>query len=253
MSVVNISALKDSITPLKENLDGWTPIEGDPKMETYIISTSADGTMMSGYWECTPGKYDVKYTAYEYLRVIEGKMIITPKDGDAITVVAGDAVAIEKEFEGTWEVVEKIRKFWSFRVESEAGEKDPKKVKYGSPKSVTVLNPLVETVTPSLENYPGWTPFEGEPKMKTFVLHDARDKTMESGYWECTPGKFNVKGDAFEFLTIIEGKAIITPKEGEPVNVGAGDAVVVEKGFDGTWEIIDTVRKFWLVRLNSNL
>merc|ERR1719192_2864053 len=84
---------------------------------------------MSGYWECTPGKYDVKYTAYEYLRVIEGKMIITPKDGDAITVVAGDAVAIEKEFEGTWEVVEKVRKFWSFRVESEAGEKDPKKSK----------------------------------------------------------------------------------------------------------------------------
>jgi len=254
MAVVNLAARKDSVTPMKENYPGWNPIEGDPKMETFVISTAANGTMESGYWECTPGKFQVKNSAFEFLCILEGKAVITPKNGNPVTIRAGDAVSIEKEFEGTWEIVEKIRKFWSVRLESCVSEKDATKMKFDSANSVTVINPLVETVKPITENLPGWDPIKGDPKMQTYILNDARDKTMESGYWECTPGKFHVKGNEYEFLSLIEGKAIITPKVGEPVTLQAGDAVVVEKGFVGTWEIIEKIRKFWLVRLtNSNL
>jgi uncharacterized protein len=35
-----------------------------------------------------------------------------------MTVVAGDAFAVEKDFKGTWEIQEHALKHWTFRVES---------------------------------------------------------------------------------------------------------------------------------------
>ena len=72
--------------------------------------------MISGYWEATPGTFHVTYTSYEFVHLIEGKVTITPDGGKAVTVAAGDAFVVEKEFKGTWKIEEKVRKHFAIRL-----------------------------------------------------------------------------------------------------------------------------------------
>jgi uncharacterized cupin superfamily protein len=107
----------DTVTPSTDTLDGWVVTKGNPQMTTWVLHTTADGTMMSGIWECTKGSYHATYTAYEYVVLIAGKIIITPDGGTPVTVAAPDAFVVEKDFAGTWEIVEPVRKHFDFRLD----------------------------------------------------------------------------------------------------------------------------------------
>ncbi len=39
---------------------------------------------------------------------------------------------------------------------------------------------------------------------------------------------------------------MITPEGLEPIDVRAGDIFVVEPGMKGTWEVVETVRKYFV-------
>jgi len=47
-------------------------------------------------------------------------------------------------------------------------------------------------------------------------------------------------------LTFQEGYCIITPDGQEPIHLKAGDIFVVEPGMKGTWEVVETVRKYFV-------
>ena len=49
---------------------------------------------------------------------------------------------------------------------------------------------------------------------------------------------------------MIAGRIIITPDGGEPVEVGPGDAFVVEADFKGTWKIVEPVTKHFVVKVD---
>jgi uncharacterized protein len=104
------------LDPSTDDLDGWTVIEGNPSMKTWVLHTSAAGDMACGIWECTPGTYHATYTAYEYVVLIEGKITITPDGGTPVTVKAPDAFVVEPTFKGTWRIEEKVRKHFDFRL-----------------------------------------------------------------------------------------------------------------------------------------
>lgn len=108
---------QSSVTPSDATLDGWKVIEGAPSMKTWALHTARDGTMVAGIWECTPGTYHATYTAYEYVVLIEGRIVITPDGGTPVTVQAGDAFVVEKDFKGTWKIEEKVRKHFDFRLD----------------------------------------------------------------------------------------------------------------------------------------
>ena len=97
-------------------LDGWVVVSGTPSMKTWALHTSSDGSMVSGYWEATPGTYHATYTAYEFVHMIAGRIIITPDGGTPVTVSAGDAFVVEADFKGTWEILETVRKHFDFKV-----------------------------------------------------------------------------------------------------------------------------------------
>lgn len=114
-SVTKLGGL-DGITPDTNDLDGWVVRAGSPAMKTWVLHTNADGTMVSGYWECTPGTYHATYKAYEFVHLIEGRIVITPDGGTPVTVQAGDAFVIEADFKGTWKIEETVRKHFDFKV-----------------------------------------------------------------------------------------------------------------------------------------
>ena len=104
------------ISPITEDLDGWLITKGNPEMKTWVMHTSDDGSMISGYWEATPGTYHATYTEYEFVHLIEGKIIITADNQSPVTVKAGDAFVVEGSFKGTWEIVESVRKHFAIQL-----------------------------------------------------------------------------------------------------------------------------------------
>lgn len=109
--------------------------------------------------------------------------------------------------------------------------------------------PPTEGFEPSTADLDGWVVTEGSPKMKTWVLHTSAAGDMASGIWECTVGSYHATYTAYEYVVLIEGRITITPDDGTPVTVKAGDAFVVEPTFKGTWKIEENVRKHFDFRL----
>jgi uncharacterized protein len=105
-----------SVTPSDAILDGWKVVAGAPTMRTWVLHTATDGTMMSGYWEATPGTYHATYDAYEFCHLIAGRMTITPDGGAPVQISAGQAFVIEKDFVGTWDIHETVKKHFCFRL-----------------------------------------------------------------------------------------------------------------------------------------
>jgi len=85
-------------------------------MKTWILHTSADGSMISGYWEATPGTYHATYSGYEFVHVLEGKLTITPDGGEPVHLGPGDAFTVEADFKGEWLIEETVRKHFYIKL-----------------------------------------------------------------------------------------------------------------------------------------
>ena len=50
-----------------------------------------------------------------------------------------------------------------------------------------------------------------------------------------------------EVIHLVAGRMTVTPDGGEPTELGAGDMAVFPKGWSGTWDIHETVRKVYAI------
>ncbi|MBT5001478.1 MAG: cupin domain-containing protein, partial [Tateyamaria sp.] len=50
------------------------------------------------------------------VHVIEGKVIITPDDGEPVKIGSGDAFVVEAGFKGTWEIIKTVRKHFDIKL-----------------------------------------------------------------------------------------------------------------------------------------
>lgn len=73
---------------------------------------------------------------------------------------------------------------------------------------------------------------------------DGRDRV---GVWECTPGRWRRQVMEREFAHFLSGRARFVPDHGEPFDINAGDAVWFPADTTGTWEIIETLRKSYVI------
>jgi uncharacterized cupin superfamily protein len=48
---------------------------------------------------------------------------------------------------------------------------------------------------------------------------------------------------------LLSGHSIVTPEGAPSVHLRAGDTMVLEPGFRGTWEVVETTRKTYVIRL----
>lgn len=88
----------------------------------------------------------------------------------------------------------------------------------------------------------------GDTRFTTWNFEEA-DGGIYAGVWQATPGKWRVVYDEWEYFHILEGHSILTEEGGEPVHLKAGDSMIVRPGFTGTWEVIETTRKDYVIRL----
>lgn len=88
----------------------------------------------------------------------------------------------------------------------------------------------------------------GDPQVSSHVVHhDLRSGTV-TGVWTCTPGSWPVEArHNTEVAHILAGRARITDADGNVNEVRAGDVLVLPVGWAGRWEILDEVRKLYVI------
>jgi uncharacterized cupin superfamily protein len=100
-------------------------------------------------------------------------------------------------------------------------------------------------------------PEEGRPDPARVISGDPRFRTwnaeerdgLYAGIWEASPGAWRVAYDEWEFCHILSGVSVLTEDGGPPRRLEAGDAFVIRPGFTGVWEVVETTRKEYVIRL----
>lgn len=88
----------------------------------------------------------------------------------------------------------------------------------------------------------------GDPVFTTCNIEEA-DGGIYAGIWQSTPGKWRVQYDEWEYFHILEGYSILVSEDGEITHLKAGDRLILRPGFRGTWEVVETTRKDYVIRV----
>ncbi len=104
---------------------GANILSGDPQQSGRLDFGTFDGPLMSGVWECTPGKFEISYPWGELATILKGSITVTDSDGRAVTYAPGDSFFVAQGQRVTWEIHEPVRKCFFIHVakaESAAAE-----------------------------------------------------------------------------------------------------------------------------------
>ena len=109
------------------------------------------------------------------------------------------------------------------------------------------LVPVLPSVEPDVSRPDPAKVIAGDPVHTTWNLEE-RDE-LYCGIWQSTPGKWRIAYDEWEYCRILEGVSVIAEDGGAAVTVRAGAAFILRPGFAGTWEVLETTRKDYVIRL----
>ena len=74
---------------------------------------SENGEVASGVWECPPCKVEIpSYPVNEMMSIISGALTITNADGKTESFGPGEVVFAAKGSTMTWEITERLRKYY---------------------------------------------------------------------------------------------------------------------------------------------
>ncbi len=87
----------------------------------------------------------------------------------------------------------------------------------------------------------------GDPVHTTWNLEDRSG--LYAGIWQSTPGKWRISYEEWEYCRILSGLSILTEDGAPPQTVTAGDSFLLRPGFTGTWEVVQTTTKDYVILL----
>ncbi len=95
-----------------------------------------------------------------------------------------------------------------------------------------------------------WGPREGadsgDPRMSGRIFFEGSG--VQVGVWECTPGGWAIESRPdHETVQLLAGRARLTNADGSSVELTAGDVLTLPKGWSGRWDILETVRKLYVI------
>lgn len=105
---------RDDTTPQTERPAPEKVLSGDPVHTTWSLTEEAD--LFAGLWQSTPGKWQVSYSEWEYIRILEGYSIVTDAEGRETHLRPDDSFIINRGYTGTWEVRETTLKEYVIRL-----------------------------------------------------------------------------------------------------------------------------------------
>ena len=85
----------------------------------------------------------------------------------------------------------------------------------------------------------------------TFEEQHSGDVNVKIGVWEAGAGKLSLNNFPFtEYVLMISGSVIVTAIDGKSNTFKAGDTFVIPKGWTGTWDVQERMKK-QIVRIGN--
>ena len=86
----------------------------------------------------------------------------------------------------------------------------------------------------------------GNPAL--FSNEIAEKPELYAGVWSSTVGSWEIEAwPVHEVMVIQSGRVRLTDRAGKPTEFGAGEMVVVPKGWSGLWETLEDVEKVYVI------
>jgi uncharacterized cupin superfamily protein len=89
-------------------------LSGKPEQTATYVYKSPDGLFAAGIWTCQPGKFRIDFGRAEFIQLLAGVVTVTDAEGLSKTYRAGDAFVTPAGFSGTWDVIEPIKKHFTW-------------------------------------------------------------------------------------------------------------------------------------------
>ena len=101
-------------------------------------------------------------------------------------------------------------------------------------------------ITPEVTRPDAKKVLAGDPVHTTWLIEETNG--LDCGLWRSTPGKWGISYDEWEYVYIHEGHSILTHINGSATTLRAGDSFIIRPGFVGTWEVVETTLKDFVIR-----
>lgn len=89
----------------------------------------------------------------------------------------------------------------------------------------------------------------GSPVFTTWNGYESADGNRFAGVWRSTPGAWRIQYDEWEYCEILEGESVVAHDDGRRWTLTAGDRFVIEPGFVGSWTVVATTTKRYVIVL----
>ena len=113
---------------------------------------------------------------------------------------------------------------------------------------MTLLQSITQSAADPVESRPDPSKvIAGDP---VFISWDIEDRDgIYAGIWQATPGVWKVSYDEWEYCRILAGHSILRGDDGSEKSVKAGDSFIIRPGFSGTWEVVETTVKDYVIKV----
>ncbi|KAF1067965.1 MAG: hypothetical protein GAK45_01518 [Pseudomonas citronellolis] len=88
---------------------------------------------------------------------------------------------------------------------------------------------------------------KGDPAQNVRNHYGSPCGQFNVGIWEGEPGQWQVNYTEHEYCEILQGVSVIRDADGGARTVRAGDRFVIPAGFSGTWEVLESCRKVYVI------
>jgi uncharacterized cupin superfamily protein len=203
-----------------------------------------DGLLRSGAWSCTEGGWPSPNpkAATEVFYVLDGHGALGDADGSMHYFGPGDTVIIPKGHTGRWDVNAPIHKIWAVNAHDRIEEDE-------------AAGPIRVRVEP----YAGSAPHLLDRGVDHLYGSSSSGLSVSSrdfyhvgptrvGYWSAgTAGSLSVQQQQpATFFFVMEGVLFVTDaRTGESRRCAAGDTVQLPRGWAGTVDVVEPVRKMY--------
>lgn len=88
---------------------------------------------------------------------------------------------------------------------------------------------------------------KGDPAQSVTNHYSSPCSQFHAGVWEGEPGQWTIRYTEHEYCEILQGVSVIRDEQGNAKTVRAGDRFVIPAGLVGTWEVLETCRKVYVM------
>ena len=226
--------------------DAYIDILVDGTLEFEVASLFAGEELRASIFASTPATTDHRNRPLEYdefVLVLNGKLILTEQNGRAQEFLPGDVAILPKGYTGTWTMEGDYRELAVVPV---------------NPGEITEEGGSPARMDPDMMAGLNLTPIpndgfidilvEGELEFTIGDLYTGQN--LRAVVVESTPAKTSHENRPLEydeFVLVLNGGLVLTEQYGRVQEFTPGDALIVPKGYTGTWEQLGAYRELALI------